>query len=45
MRGDAWVQDKGLKIPYATTYTWNLKKKKKNGSKEPRVRTGIKTQT
>ena len=29
MRGDAWVQDKGLKIPYATTYTWNLKKKKK----------------
>ena len=31
-------------IPYANTYIWNLKKKKK-GSKEPRGRTGIKTQT
>ena len=44
MRGDAWVQDKGLKIPYANTYIWNLKKKKK-GSEERRGRTGIKTQT
>ena len=31
-------------IPYANTYIWNLKKKKK-GSEEPRGRTGIKTQT
>ena len=31
-------------ILYANTYTWNLKKKK-NGSEEPRGRTGIKTQT
>ena len=31
-------------IPYANTYIWNLKKKKK-GSDEPRGRTGIKTQT
>ena len=30
-------------IPYANTYIWNLKKK--NGSEEPRGRTGIKTQT
>ena len=29
-------------IPYATTYIWNVKK---NGSKEARGRTGIKTQT
>ena len=29
-------------IPYANTYIWNLKKK--NGSDEPRGRTGIKTQ-
>ena len=28
-------------IPYANTYIWNLKK---NGSDEPRGRTGIKTQ-
>ena len=28
-------------IPYANTYIWNLKK---NGSEEPRGRTGIKTQ-
>ena len=33
-----------LQIPYANTYIWNLKKKKK-GSHEPRCRTGIKTQT
>ena len=33
-------------IPYANTYIWNLKQKtKKNGSEEPRGRTGIKTQT
>ena len=32
-------------IPYANTYIWNLKKKKTNGSEEPRGRTGIKTQT
>ena len=31
-------------IPYANTYIWNLKKKKK-GSDEPRGKTGIKTQT
>ena len=30
-------------IPYANTYIWNLKKK--NGSEEPRGRTGIKMQT
>ena len=30
-------------IPYANTYIWNLKKKK-NGSEEPRSRTGVKTQ-
>ena len=30
-------------IPYANTYIWNLKKK--NGSDEPRGRTGIKMQT
>ena len=29
-------------MPYANTYIWNLKKK--NGSDEPRGRTGIKTQ-
>ena len=32
-------------IPYANTYIWNLKKRKKNGSEEPRGRTRIKTQT
>ena len=31
-------------IPYANTYIWNLKKKKKR-SEEPRGRTEIKTQT
>ena len=29
-------------IPYANTYIWN---QKKNGSEEPRGRTGIKMQT
>ena len=29
-------------IPYGNTYIWN---QKKNGSEEPRGRTGIKTQT
>ena len=29
-------------IPYANTYIWNYLK---NGSDEPRVKTGIKTQT
>ena len=33
-------------ILYANTYIWNLKeKRKKNGSDEPRGRTGIKMQT
>ena len=32
------------KIPYANTYTWNLKKKKK-GHEVPRGKMGIKTQT
>ena len=32
-------------IPYANTYIWNLKKKEKKVSEEPRGRTGIKTQT
>ena len=33
-------------IPYANTYIWNLKKKKKKkGHEEPSGRTGIKTQT
>ena len=31
-------------MPYANTYIWNLRKKKK-GHEEPRGRTGIKTQT
>ena len=35
-----------FKIPYANTYTWNLKKKKKKkASDQPRSRTGIKMQT
>ena len=37
------VSQKEKQIPYANTYIWNLKKK--NGSEEPRGRTGIKTQT
>ena len=35
-------------IPYANTYIWNLKKKKKEKrkrSEEPRGKTGIKMQT
>ena len=39
--------EKEKQIPYAHTCIWNLKqnqKKKKNGSDEPRSRTGIKTQ-
>ena len=36
------VSQKEEQIPYAKTYIWNLKK---NGSEEPRGRTGIKTQT
>ena len=32
-------------IPYANTYIWNLKKKKKIGQEEPRGKMGIKTQT
>ena len=31
-------------IPYANTYIWNLRRKKK-GHEEPRGKTGIKTQT
>ena len=31
-------------MPYANTYVWNPKKKKKKGSEEPRGRTVIKTQ-
>ena len=39
------VSQKEKQIPYANTYIWNLrKKKKKNGSEEPRGRTGINTQ-
>ena len=34
--------ERDKQIPYANTYMWNLKK---NGSDEPRGRTGIKTQT
>ena len=30
---------------FANTYIWNLKKKEKNGSDEPKGRIGIKTQT
>ena len=37
------VNQKEKQIPYANTYIRNLKKK--NGSDEPRGRTGIKTQT
>ena len=36
------VSSSEKQILYANTYIWNLKKK---GSKEPRGRTGIKTQT
>ena len=35
------VSQKEKQIPYANTHIWNLKKK--NGSEEPRGRTGIKT--
>ena len=35
-------QKEKKQIPYANTYIWNLKKK--NGSEEPRGRTGIKMQ-
>ena len=39
-----WSKSESEKqIPYANTYIWNLKKKK--GSEEPRVRTGIKSRT
>ena len=39
-------QKEKKQIPYANTYIWNLKKKKKeNGSEEPSGRTGINTQT
>ena len=31
-------------MPYANTYIWNLKKRKK-GHEEPRDKMGIKTQT
>ena len=34
------VSQKEKQIPYANTYIWNLKK---NGSEQPRGRTGIKT--
>ena len=41
-----WSKWEGEKqIPYANTYIWNLKKKQKKGSEEPRGRTGRKTQT
>ena len=36
------VSQKEKTNPYANTYIWN---QKKNGSDEPRGRTGIKTQT
>ena len=32
-------------IPYANTYIWNLKKKKKRGHEEPRGKMGVKTLT
>ena len=35
------LQSEVKQIPYVNTYIWNLKKK--NGSNEPRGRTGIKT--
>ena len=38
------MSEREKQIPYANTYIWNLKEKKK-GSDEPRGRTGIKTQT
>ena len=38
-----WSKSEGERqVPYANTYLWNLKKKKK-GSEEPRGRTGMKT--
>ena len=37
-------QEREKQIPYAKTHTWNLKKKK-NGSHEPRGRSGIKMPT
>ena len=37
------VSQRKKQIPYANTYIWNLETK--NGSEEPRGRTGIKMQT
>ena len=39
IQGEVSQKEKN-KPPYANTYIWNLKKK--NGSEEPRGRTGIK---
>ena len=40
-----WIKSEREKqIPYAITYIWNLREKKKD-SEEPRGKTGIKTQT
>ena len=39
------VSQREKQILYANTYIWNLKKKEKIRSEEPRGRTGIKTQT
>ena len=38
------VSQKEKQIPYANTYIWNLRKKKK-GHEEPSGKTGIKMQT
>ena len=41
-----WSKSKKEKqIPFANTFIWNLKKKKKNGHEEPRGKMGKKTQT
>ena len=39
------TSEREKQIPYANTYIWNLKKKKKIGHEEPRGKTGIKTET
>ena len=38
-------QKEKKQIPYANTYIWNLKKRKRKCSEEPSGRTGLNTQT
>ena len=42
----SWLAEREKQIPYANTYTWNLKQQQqKSGHEEPRGKMGIKTQT